>query len=706
MVGALFPAALLLAAAAPVAPGAAADTGPPDAGTFEAGVRAGFSGADPAGTGPIATGPAVREMIELTDISSIAVSPDGMQLVFRMEHASIAANSFALGWYVVPVDGSAPPRRIADAGEGERRDGELVTEPAVWTPDGRAILFRKVADGEVQIWRAAVDGSKSEALTHDAANVRRFALGPAPGTIVYSVGATRAAVEAAERREYDEGVLVDQRVDPARPLYRGARIEGRLASDRFSGRWFTFDTLLAGTTPTYRTLDPATGALRDATSAEAALVAEALRSPDIGNPRPVTAEAKSGDRRGDAFVTGEGFVSRLAIRRPDGRLIGCARPQCRQRIGRIAWQGERDGILFVTATAGGGQTFHLWSPESGKVRTIAGTSGRWTGGRDEAGCAVGGEAVYCIAADANSPPRLVRVALAGGKVTTLADPNRALVESGALRFEPIRWAGPSGRAFAGQLMLPAGARRALPLFVTYYLCDGYLRGGVGDEFPLRQLAASGIAVLCIDRVPMRAGLGDQVEQYRIGQEAVGSAIDLLAGRGLVDRARVGMGGVSFGGETTMWIAQNSDLLSAVSIGNTLLSPTYYWFNALPGSLIPPILKQVWGIGRPEDDPARWTLVSPVFGIDRIEAPLLMQLSEREFRYNVELAARLGQAGKPVELWAFPEETHLKYQPRHKLAVYERNLDWFRFWLQDHVDRDPAKAEQYRRWQAMRRPDSG
>lgn len=681
MVGVLFPAAVLLVAAAP-------------------------AGQGPAPADPPDIGPGIEEMVELTDMSSIAISPDGRQLAFRMERASVATNDFLLGWYVVPTDGSAPPRRIADAGEGERRDGELATEPPAWAADGRSILFRKVANGEVQIWRAAADGSKSEALTRDAANVRRFALGAERGTIVYSVGATRAAIEEAEQREYDEGVLVDARVDPARQLYRGARIEGRLASDRFSGRWFTFGTLLAAAPAAYRVLDPATGALRDATPGEAARIAETPRSPDIGSPRPVTADARSGDRRGDALVTGEGFVSRLSVRRPDGRLIDCEDPQCRRRIGRIAWQGGRDGVVFVTTDRAAGQSFHLWTPRDGKVRRIGGGAGRWSGGIDDAGCAVDTEAIYCVAADANEPPRLVRLALASGRVTTLAEPNRALARTGLLRFEPMQWSGPSGQAFTGQLMLPAGERTGLPLFVTYYLCDGYLRGGVGDEFPLRQLAASGIAVLCIDRVRMRAGPVDQVEQYRIGQESVGEAVRILAGRGIVDRSRVGMGGVSFGGETTMWIAQNSDLLSAISIGNTLLSPAYYWFNALPGSLIPPILKQAWGIGRPEDDPARWTLLSPTFAADKIRAPLLMQLPEREFRYNVELAARLGQAGKAAELWAFPEETHLKYQPRHKVAIYARNLDWFRFWLQDHVDPDPAKAEQYRRWQAMRKADGG
>ena len=51
---------------------------------------------------------------------------------------------------------------------------------------------------------------------------------------------------------------------------------------------------------------------------------------------------------------------------------------------------------------------------------------------------------------------------------------------------------------------------------------------------------------------------------------------------------------------------------------------------------------------------------------------------------------------------FPNESHLKVLPRHQLAVYERNLDWFRFWLQDYVDPDPLKAPQlYQRWQAMK-----
>jgi hypothetical protein len=45
--------------------------------------------------------------------------------------------------------------------------------------------------------------------------------------------------------------------------------------------------------------------------------------------------------------------------------------------------------------------------------------------------------------------------------------------------------------------------------------------------------------------------------------------------------------------------------------------------------------------------------------------------------------------------------HVRNQPRHRLEIYDRNLDWFRFWLKDEEDPDPRKAEQYRRWNQLR-----
>ena len=77
------------------------------------------------------------------------------------------------------------------------------------------------------------------------------------------------------------------------------------------------------------------------------------------------------------------------------------------------------------------------------------------------------------------------------------------------------------------------------------------------------------------------------------------------------------------------------------------------------------------------------------------------MPEKEARRVPELYARLAAQGTPTELYAFPDEAHIKVQPRHRMAAYVRNLDWFRFWLQGIEDQDDAKDGQYARWDAMR-----
>ena len=97
----------------------------------------------------------------------------------------------------------------------------------------------------------------------------------------------------------------------------------------------------------------------------------------------------------------------------------------------------------------------------------------------------------------------------------------------------------------------------------------------------------------------------------------------------------------------------------------------------------------------------WRRFSPELNVDKIKAPLLMQLPEQEIVSVLQFYARMTHSTTPVELYAYPHESHTKVQPRHRYAVYRRNLDWFRYWLQGHVDPDPAQAAQYRRWGELR-----
>src|SRR6266850_542262 len=51
---------------------------------------------------------------------------------------------------------------------------------------------------------------------------------------------------------------------------------------------------------------------------------------------------------------------------------------------------------------------------------------------------------------------------------------------------------------------------------------------------------------------------------------------------------------------------------------------------------------------------------------------------------------------------FDTDEHILTNPAVRMASQGGSVDWFRFWLQDYEDPDPAKAEQYVRWRELRK----
>ena len=108
-------------------------------------------------------------------------------------------------------------------------------------------------------------------------------------------------------------------------------------------------------------------------------------------------------------------------------------------------------------------------------------------------------------------------------------------------------------------------------------------------------------------------------------------------------------------------------------------------------------RRIWGLGAPDETPEEWERQAPAFNVEKLNAPLLLQLPEQEARSVIELYARLTHSATPAELYVFPDSAHIKVQPRQRMAAHRRYLDWFRYWLQGYSDPDPLKADQYRRW---------
>lgn len=645
--------------------------------------------------------PTVRQLVETTDIGSVSISPDGRQLVFRTERADVERNSYVLDWYSVDLS-SGVARRIGGGGDPIYGDPGIVqSEPPIWTSDGRAIVFRALVDGAIGVWRAGLSGASMAPLIVRDADVETLALSPDGQTLVYKVGPSREQIESAERQEYDSGILVDSSVDLAQNLFRGGAINGRMATQRLVGYWFVRGGLMWRAPRQERRYDLSTGVDKAAGAPEPV--------PHFEAPSMTLAASASSERGDLAEATWDGRVGSIAaILKGDSTRLRCTEPLCTSgRISALVWRPGMRQLLITFTDRHRRQSLYLWDIGSNRLRLVVSSDGLLSGGRrNNIPCAVSASAAFCVAAAAGSPPMLERIDLDSGETRILFDPNAALRAAYTPAVEQLDWKTSDGTRIAGTLLTPTGTRlHSAPLFVNYYVCDGFLKGGEGDEWPIPALLDAGFAVACVNAAPF-SGPQDGLATYRRGLDAVLALAALLEHRGLVDARRIAMGGFSFGSEVATWVATHSDLLAALSIASAQSDPAGYWFDSIGGGDRPRMIRKVWGLGRPEDTPARWALVSAALNAERISAPTLLQLPEQEARRIPEFYARLTQSRTPAELYAYPDEDHLKVQPRHRLAVYQRNLDWFRYWLQGYRDPDPSRANQYSRWDRLRERRKG
>lgn len=653
-----------------------------------------------------------RELVEVADFSSPVVSPDGRKVAFRVEQASVARNTYDTVWYVQGLDDSWP-RRVAEGGVPPRDSaGGSLPATAVWSADNHWIYYRALIDGKLSVWRAAADGSGAEPVTHDAADVRDFTLGEGGRVLRYSLGATREAVRSAEQAEYDQGIHIDDTVPIGQGLFRSGYVGGRMATQRFGKVWFDRVPLLGDVPDRWKALDLQTGVTR---KLDAASVGDIDGDADRDKKYPKAwILSRSPENGRVAILTRIGKRNGLRFK-PDVRLSAslpedglhetvCKAALCTGKaITGIQWRPHSDEVLFTVSDpdAGVAQSIYRWNVRSSAVLPVAHLSGLLNGGREPSSkCGVSFAALVCVSATASQPPRLERIDLETETRQVLFEPNAALAQatarSSSVRL--LRWKDAKGQVFTGQFYAAKNRSGAAPpLFVDYYRCAGFVRGGIGDEWPFASLAAHGISALCINAAPY---VVDPVDRYNEGLAAVESAVKLLSARGEIDAARVGMGGLSFGSEVTLWVAMNSRLLSAASVSSPSVSSTYYLFGSLKGATFADGLKELWGLGSPEKTPDRWRLLSPEFNMDKISSPILFQMAEQEYMYGLDYEIPLIREHR-ADLYVFPNEPHQKFQPRHKLAAYERNLDWFRFWLQGYEDTTPSKRAQYMRWRAMR-----
>lgn len=106
-----------------------------------------------------------EDINQLVWASDPQLSPDGSQVAYVVTRVDAAANRYRSRVWLVPSDGSAPPRPIS---AGEHNDAS-----PRWSPDGRLLLFTstrltdKAGTTTSSLYAMATDGPGEASLLAD-----------------------------------------------------------------------------------------------------------------------------------------------------------------------------------------------------------------------------------------------------------------------------------------------------------------------------------------------------------------------------------------------------------------------------------------------------------------------------------------------------------------------------------------------------------
>jgi dipeptidyl aminopeptidase/acylaminoacyl peptidase len=334
--------------------------------------------------------------------------------------------------------------------------------------------------------------------------------------------------------------------------------------------------------------------------------------------------------------------------------------------------------------------------------------------------------------DMNTPPQLFVYQPGQKQVGVFARLDPQFEELTLAHSEEVHWKTSTGFDASGLLLVPPsyikGVKYPLVIqtkpFSTGFVCSF----GNFPSFVPQPLASSGIMYLgSIETKGSTQRAEDYFPKGYPGYQGVGgvaeaafemdfwdSAVKALDERGLIDSSNVGIIGFSRTGWYTEFILAHSKLhyRAATVADNVQYSLGEYWLSHDAGSF--KTYDLTYG-GPPYGATLKnWLDYSVSFNLDKIHTPLLMEEMGYGTPYDrvdappmglaqsFEVFSGLNRLGKPVELYYYPNEDHTPAHPQARLATMQRNVDWYRFWLQGYEDPDSTKREQYARWRELRK----
>lgn len=639
--------------------------------------------------------PATREVLtphrvaELQMVGSASLSPDGRHVAYTLVVPRGADQEDGGAWSEL---------HVLDVESGRRRPfitGEVSVRAVEWTPDGSGIVFlaKRGKDEFTALWRIPVDGGEARRLVALDDNISTYSLSPdGARAALIALEKKDAAVREREKKGYRQEVYEE---DWRKPRVWIAALDGSDA-------------------PRALELEPAVLAV--AWSPAGDQLALTVSPTPLVDDTYMKKSVWVVDVEGGAVLARHGRPGKL------GQVAWSADGAWLALIGPQDIHDPREGRVLVAPALGGelvdllpGYEGHaqaiVWRPAGdlfclmhtglesellavlpnapGEARRVVGPGGVVL---NSLSLAADGLAGVFVGSSPSHPPELFTMRHGDAGPARRTDSNPWLAEISLARQEPIRFQARDGLEIEAVLIHPLerAEGQTVPLIV-------YVHGGpeahesngwlTAYQRPGQVAAALGYAVVYPN---YRGSTGRGAEFSMLGQGDFAGAefddlvdcVDHLVGIGLVDSARVGVTGGSYGGFATAWCSTRySDRFAAgvmfVGISNNV--------SKVGTTDIPEEMYLVHQRVRLWDNWQLYLERSPIYHAGNSRTPLLILHGKDDPRVDKgqshELHRHLKQRGQaPVRLVLYPGEGHGNRKRSSRLDYNLRMQQWFDHYL--------------------------
>ncbi len=630
-----------------------------------------------------------HDIARIRVVGDVVISPDGAQIAYVL---SVPRNP------MTEEDGPVWAELHLLGADGKSRafiTGAVNVSAVQWTPDGKNIAFlaRRAGDRGNSIYVIPADGGEARKLAGTETSISGYTFCPHMRHVAYLA---QEAVPEARRKLAERGFnqeIYEENLRPVRVWMAELDASGAAGKPRMidlpgSASSITWspagEKIAVALAPTPLVDDDLMNRKVYVFDEEGKILAK------IDNPGKLGQFAWSPDGKNIAMISAadrnDPAAGRLMVAPPTGGALKDLLPNYPGHVGAIAWQGN-DTVMYI-GDEGVATTFEKISL-SGERKTIIPASGRildrFTLSKDGLSAAFVGESDH-------RPSDVFAMKHGDAGAKRLTDVNPWLAQKKLATQEVVKYKARDGLELEGMLIRPLdevkGQRYPLILVVHGGPEARYANGWLtGYSNPGQMAAARGFAVfypnyrgstgrgLAFSKLSQSDPAGKEFDDYV-------DAVDHLIAAGLVDKAKVGITGGSYGGYATAWGATYYSDRFAAGVMFVGISDKIAKFGTTD---IPQEETLVHALHYPWDNWQKFLERSPIYHAQKNRTPLLILGGTDDPRVHPTQGMMLYRYLKtlnqaPVRWVRYPGEQHGNRRAASRLDYSLRMMQWMEHYL--------------------------